>query len=76
MLLGLMTSNLSGEEKYFTELAKVAQQQNLDICRFTPQQIDIETKEIHAEVLNEKQGNYCQKSCLYLISPMTVPFMD
>ena len=61
MLLGLMTSNLSSEEQYFTELAKVAQQQNLDICRFTPQQIDIETKEIHAEILDEKQGKWIAK---------------
>jgi glutathione synthase/RimK-type ligase-like ATP-grasp enzyme len=58
MLLGLMTSNLSVEEKYFTELAKVARQQSLDICRFTPQQIDIETKEIHAQVLDENQENW------------------
>lgn len=62
MLLGLMTSNLSNEERYFTELSKIAKQQNLNICRFTPQQIDIETKEVHAEILDKNQENWVEQT--------------
>lgn len=49
MLLGLMTSNLSNEQSYFTEISKIAKQQNLHVCRFIPQQLNIETKEIQGE---------------------------
>ncbi len=62
MLLGLMTSNLSNEEQYFTQLAKVAKQQNLDICRFTPQQINTETQEIQAEIVDENQNKWVEQT--------------
>ena len=62
MLLGLMTSNLPNEERFFTELAKVANKQNVDICRFTPQEINTETKEIHAEILDENQEKWIEKT--------------
>ena len=58
MLLGLMTSNLSNEEHYFTEIAKIAKQQNMNVCRFTPQQLDPESKEIFAEKLDANQEGW------------------
>ena len=67
MLLGIMTSNLLNEQQYITQLAKVAQQQHITVCRFLPEQIDIEAKKIQAERFDSEQGKWIAD---------TIPFPD
>lgn len=67
MLLGVMTSTLANEKEYVTELAKAAKQQQLTVCRFSPQQIDIESKHIQAERFDSEKETWMAD---------TVPFPD
>ncbi len=58
MLLGLMTSSLTSELRYFTQIAKSARKYDVDVCRFTPEQIDPDSRSISGEVFNKKSGRW------------------
>lgn len=62
MLFGIMTTNFSNEQQYVTELAKAAQQHQVEVCRFSPLQIDIKTKEIQAEIWDSEKESWMNKT--------------
>lgn len=58
MLLGVMTTNLGNEQGYFTEIAKAAHKRNIEFCRFTPDQINIQSKQMNGEKYNYDENNW------------------
>lgn len=49
MLIGLMSTKDTQEIHYFTELAKAATSFEMKVCKFTPENINIESKKIKGE---------------------------
>ncbi|WP_285767666.1 YheC/YheD family protein [Peribacillus sp. SI8-4] len=49
MLIGLMATSDSHENQYFTEIAKTAKSYNMNVCKFTPENIDSDLKKVRGE---------------------------
>ncbi|MFJ7752415.1 YheC/YheD family protein [Peribacillus muralis] len=49
MLIGLMATSDSQENHYFTEIAKTAKSFNMNVCKFTPENIDCDVKKVRGE---------------------------
>ncbi|CAH0221560.1 Endospore coat-associated protein YheD [Peribacillus sp. Bi96] len=49
MLIGLMVTSDTHENNYFTEIAKTAKSFNMKVCKFTPENIDMELKKVRGE---------------------------
>ena len=58
MLLGLMAAQQTHESRYFTEIAKLGKEFDMDVCRFTPDQADTETKSIKWERFDSANGTW------------------
>lgn len=44
MLIGLMAASDTHENNYFTEIAKTAKSFNMKVCKFSPENIDMDLK--------------------------------
>ncbi|MGE7604190.1 YheC/YheD family protein [Peribacillus sp. NPDC097675] len=49
MLIGLMSTKDTQEHQYFTELAKSAKSLDMNVCKFVPENVDVELKKIKGE---------------------------
>ncbi|PEZ77232.1 MULTISPECIES: YheC/YheD family protein [Bacillaceae] len=49
MLIGLMAASDTHENNYFTEIAKTAKSFNMKVCKFSPENIDMNLKKVRGE---------------------------
>ncbi|MFJ7639009.1 YheC/YheD family protein [Peribacillus sp. NPDC097206] len=49
MLIGLMSTKDTQENHYFTELAKTAKTLGMNVCKFVPENMDVDSKKIKGE---------------------------
>ncbi|KRF55262.1 hypothetical protein ASG99_11105 [Bacillus sp. Soil768D1] len=62
MLIGLMATSDSHENHYFTEIAKAAKSFNMNVCKFTPENIDIDVKKVRGERFDAEKETWRSES--------------
>lgn len=76
MLIGLMAASDTHENNYFTEIAKTAKSFNMKVCKFSPENIDMNLKKCVASVLMPRMKLGLPHLLIYLILYMIAVFTD
>ncbi|MFD9624814.1 YheC/YheD family endospore coat-associated protein [Peribacillus muralis] len=62
MLIGLMATADTHENHYFTDLAKTAKSFNMNVCKFTPENIDRDLKKVRGERFDSEREMWIASS--------------